>query len=83
MTSSAASWKPSHTTLLMLNPKFTGKWKLTLSVGPITHVDVDPEMRDAEWLRGFARKLTRREHVNLDFPDDGMERGELSGCDSC
>ena len=53
-----------------------------LSIGPITHVDVDPVMRDAEWLRGFAQKMTTREHVNPEFPDDGRGMKELLGCDS-
>lgn len=37
-----------------------------------THVDVDPCMVDATWLREFAARLTKREHVNPPFPENGM-----------
>jgi len=68
---SASAWKPSHTLLLITNAAFRSEGKLTVTITATTQVEVDPEMRDAEWLRGFAQRLTKREHVNQPFPDDG------------
>ena len=42
-----------------------------LSLTNSTHVDVDPCMIDAYWLRGYAQRLTKREHVNQPFPEGG------------
>lgn len=67
---SASLWKASDTILLLSNPCFKGDRKPTLSIGTETHVDVDPHMSDAYWLRGFAQRLTKREHVNQPFPED-------------
>ena len=68
---SASTWKASDTILLLSNPGFKDDWKPRLSIGPETHIDVNPHMNDAYWLRGFAQRLTRREHVNPPFPEDG------------
>jgi len=32
---------------------------------------VDPCMADADWLRGFAQRLVKRDHVNEPFPEGG------------
>ena len=71
MTLSASLWKASDTILLLSNPGFKDDRKPALSIGTETHIDVDPHMDDACWLRGFAQKLTKREHVNQPFPEDG------------
>ena len=71
MTTSASFWKASDTVLLLSNPGFKDDRKPTLSIGTETHIDVDPHMSDAVWLRGFAQKMTKREHVNQPFPEDG------------
>ncbi len=55
----------------MTNPSFRGDRRPTLSLSQGTHVDVDPSMDDAYWLRGHAQRLTKREHVNEPFPDGG------------
>ena len=34
--------------------------------------DVDPMISDAFWLRGYAQRMTKREHINPPFPDDGI-----------
>ena len=68
---SASHWKPSYTILLMTNPSFKGDRRPMLSLNQSTHVDVDPCMDDAYWLRGYAQKLTKREHVNEPFPEGG------------
>ena len=69
---SASRWKPSYTILLITNPSFKGDRRPTLSLNQGTHVDLDPCMDDAYWLRGHAQKLTKREHVNEPFPDGGV-----------
>ncbi len=55
----------------MTNPSFRGDKRPTLSLSQGTHVDVDPCMVDAHWLRGHAQRLMKREHVNEPFPDGG------------
>ena len=68
---SAAYWKTSSTILLVSNASFRNERKPTISLSQATHVDVDPCMEDAYWLRGYAQRLTKREHVNQPFPADG------------
>ncbi|KAL2038130.1 hypothetical protein N7G274_009077 [Stereocaulon virgatum] len=66
---SATFWKPSYTVLLITNPSFKRDRRPTLSLSQSTHVDVDPCMTDAYWLRGHAQRLIKREHVNQPFPE--------------
>lgn len=75
--SSASSWIPSHTILLLTNPGFKDNRRPTIILESKTHVDVDPCMADAEWLRNFAQRLTKREHVNPPFPENCMLHGLL------
>lgn len=70
---SAPAWKPSHTLLLISNAKFRDGRRPEITTTAETHLEVDPEIRDAEWLRDFARKLATRDHVNPLFPVDGMD----------
>ena len=70
-TASAASWQPSHTVLLITNPGWKIDKKAWISLNANTHVDVDPYFSDAVWLRSFARRLTKREHINPRFPEGG------------
>ncbi|KAI9752989.1 MAG: hypothetical protein M1835_001055 [Candelina submexicana] len=65
---SASRWKPSETVLLISSPGWKIDRKAHLSLNGNTHVDVDPCMADADWLRAFAQRLTKREHVNQPFP---------------
>lgn len=74
ITSSASSWKVSHTILLLTNPGVKDDRRAMISLTTRTHVDVDPCMADAVWLREFAQRLTMREHVNQPFPENGKER---------
>jgi len=68
---SAASWKASYTILLLSRPGFRNEGRPEILLNADTHVDVDPLMTDAYWLRGLAEKLTKREHVNPPFPEGG------------
>ena len=70
---SVSAWKPSHTILLISNASFREGGKPTLTLNAATQVDIDPQMRDAEWLRGFAQSLTKREHVNQPFPENTFD----------
>ena len=67
---SAAAWKPSYTVLLITQPDFKAERRPTLSLNDKTFVDIDPLMTDADWLRGYAQRLTKREHVNQPFPEN-------------
>ncbi|MCJ1391895.1 hypothetical protein MMC18_004762 [Xylographa bjoerkii] len=67
---SAASWRPSHTILLITSAAFRDGARPSISMTSITHVEVDPNMRDAEWLRAFADRMTKKEHINQPFPED-------------
>ena len=68
---SARTWRPSHTILLITSPDFSEEWKPTISLKDETWVDVDPQMRDATWLREHAQGLTKKECVNVPFPLEG------------
>jgi hypothetical protein len=68
-TNSAAPWKPSTTVLLLSNPGWRIDRRAWISLTSNTIVDVDPDMPDADWLRTFAQRMTRREHVNPPFPE--------------
>ncbi len=74
-TPSAAFWQPSQTTLLLTNPEFrqeasSGR-RPTITLTSSTHVDVDPCIPDADWLRAYVQRMTKREHVNQAFPENG------------
>lgn len=70
-TASAAAWKVSHTILLITEPGWRIDKKAWISLTSSTQVDVDPAIPDTEWLRRFAQRLTRREHINPPFPEGG------------
>ena len=77
--SSSAYWKTSHTILLITRPGLYGEGRALLSLTNNTHVDVDPFMIDAYWLRGHAQRLTKREHVNQPFPKGGKLSVSVNG----
>ncbi|KAF2432419.1 hypothetical protein EJ08DRAFT_131912 [Tothia fuscella] len=65
---SATTWKPSHTILLITNPGWRIDKRAYINCTANTLIDVDPTMPDADWLRNFAQRMIRREHVNPPFP---------------
>ena len=71
---SAAKWKPSETVLLLTSPGYDPTRKGRLSVTFGTFVEVNPAMYDAEWLRERAKKRSKRDHVNLPFPENGDDK---------
>lgn len=66
---SATDWAPSRTILLLFHASFHGGYRASLSMNRDTHVEIDPSIADASWLRTYAERLTKHEHVNQAFPD--------------
>ncbi|KAF2825825.1 hypothetical protein CC86DRAFT_467442 [Ophiobolus disseminans] len=66
---SASSFRPSHTILLISNPGWRIDKQAKLSLNANSRVDIDPDMSDARRLRALAQRLTKKEHVNPAFPD--------------
>lgn len=77
---SVSYWKASYTVLLISNASFRAGRRPTLSLTQGTHVDVDPCMDDAYWLRGHAQRLVKREHVNQPFPEGGERSNGEAEC---
>ena len=72
LTASVTSWRPSYTILLIRNPGWRIYKKAYLSLNANTRVDIDPAINDAIWLRAFAQRLTKKEHINPEFPEGSM-----------
>jgi hypothetical protein len=68
MVASAIPWKASQTVLLLSRPGWRIDRKAWLSITSNTMIDVDPAIPDANWLRTFAQRMIRKEHVNPSFP---------------
>lgn len=68
---SAKEWEPGRTVLLVTNPRYRAEFggKGSVGIQASSMVDVEPEGSDAEWLRGYARGLMRRESVVIPFPE--------------
>lgn len=73
LTSSSTGWKASHTILLLerVNCQIRGSF-IGLSLTSNTIVDIDPDIPDAHWLRSFAQRLIKKEHINPPFPENGL-----------
>ncbi|KAF2396773.1 hypothetical protein EJ06DRAFT_559428 [Trichodelitschia bisporula] len=69
ITASAAEWTPSETVLLLSNPSLRVDKYTRLSLSARSLVDVDPAIPDADWLRKYAKRAIRREHVNPPWPE--------------
>jgi len=81
---SAKSWQPGKTILLISNPgyrggTYSGKGSIGLQHG--TMVDVDPDFPDAEWLRKFALRLTKKESLCVEFPEDVFDENVIEGAE--
>jgi len=68
---SASSWTPSWTVLLISKPSFNEVHPTRIALSHETLIDVDPDTPDTGWLREFAEGLTKRRHVNQEFPING------------
>lgn len=68
---SVQHWVPSETILLITNPTCRlHNNQTSISLSKTSFVDVNPTVRDGQWLRQYARKLVKREHVNPVFPNE-------------
>ncbi|KAH0545129.1 hypothetical protein FGG08_000741 [Glutinoglossum americanum] len=76
---SVSPWRASQTILLLTSPGIRLERRAQLSITSMTHVDVDPRIKDAEWLRKVAGRLTKRESVNPVVPEGGPLIDE-TGC---
>jgi hypothetical protein len=84
MIESAKEWQPSKTILLISNPgyrveAYSGKGSIGMQRA--TMVDVEPEMKDAEWLRKYALGLTKKESLCVEFPDDLWDEDVVEGAE--
>ncbi|PVI01460.1 hypothetical protein DM02DRAFT_705128 [Periconia macrospinosa] len=68
--SSATTWIPSHTVLLIASPRFRTDRVSRLSLGANTQVHIDPDMADARFVRALSQRLSKKEHVNPPFPSE-------------
>ena len=71
VTPSASVWQASQTVLFLTNAGLRQGRRNTILIEGKTHVDVDPCMADASWLRDYVQRLSKQEHVNLPFPENG------------
>jgi hypothetical protein len=81
---SAKDWQPGETILLISNPGYrvelySGKGSIGFQHG--TMVDVDPDFPDAEWLRKFAVRLTKKESLCVEFPEDVFTEDVIDGAE--
>lgn len=67
--SSATTFTPSKTILLISNPGWRIDKSAKLTLNATSRLDIDPDLADARRLRALAQRLTHREHVNPPFPD--------------
>ncbi|KAF2838088.1 hypothetical protein M501DRAFT_992963 [Patellaria atrata CBS 101060] len=70
---SVSPWQVSSTVLLISNPGWRIERRAWISLTANTYVDLDPSMTDAEWLRAFAQRLTKRDHINPPFPEGAFD----------
>ena len=68
---SVVSWKPSHTVLLITDPGLRIESKTYISLTSVTHLDVDPDIPETQWMREFAEGIVKRDNVNEEYPSDG------------
>ena len=73
VTPSASAWQASQTILLLTNAGLREGRRNTILIAGKTHVDVDPSAADATWLRDYVQRLTKPEHANLPFPENGTK----------
>jgi hypothetical protein len=65
---SASTWTPSKTILFISSPGWRIDRRTYISLTSSTLIDIDPAIPDAEWLRTYAKRLGRHNHVNPPFP---------------
>lgn len=68
VSTSASTWQPSHTILLIAHPGWHIDRTAKLSLTANSQIHIDPNMADARYVRALAQRLTKKEHVNPAFP---------------
>ncbi|KAI9730849.1 MAG: hypothetical protein M1834_005567 [Cirrosporium novae-zelandiae] len=81
---SSLSWQPSVTTLLITKPHSRMDFKegIELSIKSYTRVDIDPDFVDAQWLRSYAQRLTKRQHINPPFQEGVFDLDQFEMAES-
>lgn len=69
LTSALRSWAPYHTILLLTNASWKGARFGRVSISSCTVVEVDPDIAEVEWLRGYA--VSMRVLVNPMWKEGG------------
>ncbi|CAI6340958.1 unnamed protein product [Periconia digitata] len=77
LSSSATTWTPSHTVLLLASPRCRIGRGARLSLGTDTQLYIDPDMPDARLVRALSQRLSKREHAIPPFPPQ-METTETA-----
>jgi hypothetical protein len=75
VSTSASTWTPSQTVLLIANPGWRIDRTAKLSLNANTQLHIDPNMADARYVRALAQRLTKKDHVNPAFPADVFDAG--------
>ncbi|EEP75445.1 predicted protein [Uncinocarpus reesii 1704] len=68
LTRSARKWVP-NSTILLLSDVFWGSGTRRAYVSAQSTVEVDPDMKDADWLRRYSKGMAG--YVNERFPENG------------
>lgn len=71
MGDSVREWEATKTLLLISSPgeKVEFRGGVSIGLGYFSMVDVDPEFRDAVWLRNWMANRMKKEGVKQDFPE--------------
>lgn len=73
LTDTGKEWTPNTTILLISNPIFKldarGNGWGNVGLTSASMIDVDPQFRDADWLRNFSVNRCKRECLKQEFPD--------------
>ncbi|KAF2011537.1 hypothetical protein BU24DRAFT_486258 [Aaosphaeria arxii CBS 175.79] len=75
---STSRWQPSQTVLLISSPGWRIDSIAKLSMNASTRLDIDPDLADVNWLRCFAQRLMKKEHINPTFPSGLCDDAESS-----
>ncbi|KAF8460287.1 hypothetical protein BDZ91DRAFT_851657 [Kalaharituber pfeilii] len=74
LSSSNIQWQALETILLLTNPKVK-LWnnKPQITIGKSTLIEVEPDIKDAKWLRDYVQRTFRRPALKYEFPENGFD----------
>lgn len=69
---SSGEWQPSKTILLISSPgeKFMFHGSVSIGLTNRTLIDVEPQCKDAAWLRKWAENSRKRDCIRQEFPNN-------------